>query len=219
MLKLNLRTMLTRPQSAVGLLIAAATGAVLFTVLAGSLVYWNTRSLIASSEWVHHTEKVIASLQQASLLTERIEYRSRLYVLTKNEEQLSRARASANQLDTMAAHLRTLVSDSEFQVANLQVLDSCSRELNDEVIHFAERPAVSDVHLQECHQVIGLMLDHEQSLLLERNKGSQRSSFNSIWTEIGFVILSLVTLVVLFGFLLRDAVLPAAAGQADDAGQ
>jgi diguanylate cyclase (GGDEF)-like protein len=51
------------------------------------------------------------------------------------------------------------------------------------------------------------MTDHEQSLLKDRNTGKQRSSFNSIGMEIGFVVLSLITLVVMFGFLVRDAVL------------
>jgi diguanylate cyclase (GGDEF)-like protein len=44
-------------------------------------------------------------------------------------------------------------------------------------------------------------------LLQERNKGTERSSFTSIGTEVAFVGLSLISLVVLFGFLLRDALL------------
>ena len=192
--------------STVALLVAAATGAVLFTILAGSLVYWNTKNQISASEWVHHTEKVIASLQQASLLTERIEYRTRLFVLTGNDEQLSRARASANQLDTVTVHIKLLVDDSDYQRLYVQQLETCSRDLNREVIDFTKSSAISEAVLQRCRQTVGLMLDHEQSLLLERNKGSQRSSFKSIGTEIGFVALSLTSLVVLFGLLMRDAV-------------
>ena len=193
--------------SAVALLIAAALGAVVFTIFAGLLVYSNTRSLIAASEWVHHTEKVIASLQQASLLTERIDYRIRLFELSKNEEQLNRARASANQLETVAVHLKMLVADNDYQSGNIGPLEQCSRQLTSTTVEFTGPSTAFDAQLQQCHQVIGLMLDHEQSLLLERNKGSQRSSFTSIGTEIAFVALSLLTLVVLFGFLLRDAVL------------
>jgi diguanylate cyclase (GGDEF)-like protein len=208
MLKLRERLpFLTGPNSGVALLIAVATGAVLFTILAGALVYGNTRRLISSDEWVRHTEEVLASLQRVSLLTERMEYRSRLYALTGNEEQLTRARASANQLDTTLAHLRVLVTDSSFQLTNLQSLTSCSQELIKSVNSFTPKSELLPAQLQQCQQVIGLMTDHEQWLLQERSKGSQRSSLTSIGTEVAFVALCLIALVVLFGFLLRDATL------------
>ena len=207
MQKIPFRERFSGPNSAVTQLIAAAVGAVVFTVFAGLLVYSNTRSLISAAEWVHHTEKVIASLQQASLLTERIDYRIKLFELSKNEEQLNRARASANQLETVAVHLKMLVADNDYQTGNIRPLEQCSQQLTKTTVEFTGPSTAFDAQLQQCHQVIGLMLDHEQSLLLERNKGSQKSSFNSIGTEIGFVALSLITLVVLFGFLLRDAVL------------
>jgi diguanylate cyclase (GGDEF)-like protein len=208
MLKLKERLQfLTGPNSGVALLTAAATGAVLFTVLAGVLVYGNTRKLISSGEWVQHTEDVLASLQRVSLLIERMSYRSRLYSLTGNEEQLTRARASANQLDTTLAHLRMLVADSNYQTSNLQSLNTCSQELIQSVNTYTQKSEISATQLQQCQQAIGLMTDHEQWLLEERSKGSERSSFTSIGTEVAFVGLSLVSLVVLFGFLLRDAML------------
>ena len=192
--------------SAVALLIAAAIGALVFMVLAGALVYGNTRSLISSSEWVQHSQEVLASLQRVSLLTERIEYRTRLYTLSGNEEQLTRARASANQLDTTLAHLNVLVADNDLQGRSLQSLNSCALQLDQALNGFTLKSQISSAQLQQCQQAIGLMTDREQSLLQERSKGSQRVSFTSIGTEIGFVCLSLVSLVVLFGFLLRDAV-------------
>src|ERR1700728_1677278 len=110
------------PSSALLLLLLAATGAVLFMVLAGVLVYKNTRSLISSAGWVQHTQEVLASLQRVSLLVERIEYRTSLYTATGNAEQMGRAHASASQLDTTLTHLQALVSDSEYQTANLKSL-------------------------------------------------------------------------------------------------
>jgi diguanylate cyclase (GGDEF)-like protein len=194
------------PNSAVALLIAAAIGAVCFTVMAGALVYGNTRSLISSGEWVQHTQEVLASLQRVSLLTERIEYRCRLYTLTGNEEQLTRARASANQLETTLVHLKALVADSDYQTRNLQTLVSNAQYFEQTLNNFTVKSELSAIQLQQNQQAIGLMTDHEQSLLQERSKGSQQSSFTSISAEVAFVGLSLLSLVVLFGFLLRDAV-------------
>jgi diguanylate cyclase (GGDEF)-like protein len=198
---------LAGPNSAVVLLVMAAFGAVLFTMLAGALVYGNTRQLISSAGWVQHTQEVLASLQRVSLLTERIEYRSRLFNLTGNVEQLRRAQASGSQLETTVAHLKALVADNSAQTSNLQALDGCAQHLNQALNGFTQQSEISTAELQQCQQAIGLMTDREQFLLQERSKGSQRSSFTSISTEVVFVGLFLVALVVLFGFLLRDAVL------------
>jgi diguanylate cyclase (GGDEF)-like protein len=193
--------------SGVPLLTAAATAAVLITVAAGTLVYGNTRRLIASAEWVQHTEDVLASLQRISLLYERIEYRTRLYLLTGNEEQAIRARASANQLETTTVRLRTQVEDNPAQTSNVQSLLTCSSELNRLTLALNTKSEAPETLLQHCQQTLGLMTDNEQWLLKERNKGSQRNSVLSISTELGFVLLSLALLLVLFGLLLRDALI------------
>jgi diguanylate cyclase (GGDEF)-like protein len=156
---------------------------------------------------VQHTEDVIASLQRVSLLTERIEYRTRLYQLTANDEQLNRAKASANQLDTTLAHLKVLVGDYPKQAASFQSLVSCSAELSNAVNTFTPKSELPDGVMQRCQQAIGLMTDQEQWLLKDRNKGSERNSYASIWSELAFVGLSLVAVVILFSFLLRDALL------------
>jgi diguanylate cyclase (GGDEF)-like protein len=208
MVKLRQRlAFLTGPNSGVALLIVSAVGAVLFTVLAGGLVFGNTRRLISSSEWVQHTQEVLASLQRVSLLTERIEYRSRMYSQTGNVEQLRRAETSGNQLETTLSHLKTLVADNRDQIDNLQTLEACSQHLNQTLASFTPQSEISSAEVQQCQQAIGLMTDREQWLLQERSKGSQRSSFLSIGTEVAFVVLFLVALMILFGLLLRDALL------------
>ncbi len=197
----------TDASTSVSLLVAAAILAVVFTIASGIMVYGNTRRLISSAEWVQHTEDVLAALQRVSLLVERIEYRSRLYLLTGNQEQQSRARASANQLETTTVRLKTLVADNPYQVTNAQGLTACSSELNRLAMGLNPKSEIPESLLQQCQQTLGLMTDHEQWLLKDRNKGSQRNSVLSIGTELGFVLLSLVILLVLFGLLLRDALL------------
>jgi len=193
--------------SAVALLVMAAIGAVVSIVLAGIWVYSNTQRLISSTEWVQHTQEVIATLQRVSLLQERMDYRTRLYVLTANEEQLTRARASANQLDTTLVRLKLLVADNPNQAENLQNLSACTMELVSAVNGFTAKAAIPEVAVQRCQQTIGLMSDQEQWLLKDRTKGSERNSFTSIATDMVFIILALLGTLVLFGFLLRDAMM------------
>src|ERR1700728_3760180 len=109
-----------RPYSAMTTLIAAVFGAVLVTVVTGVLVYNNTRRLVVANNWVQHTQEVLSTLQRTSLQTERVEYRSRMYLLSSDEDQLNRARTAANQLTTAVAHLKMLVADSSDQTASAQ---------------------------------------------------------------------------------------------------
>jgi diguanylate cyclase (GGDEF)-like protein len=200
----KLKQRLSGPNSAVTLLISAASGAVVFTVVAGALVYGNTRHLISAAEQVQHAQDVLASLQRVSLVMERLEYRTRLYVLTGNDDQLTRARSNAVQLETATVHLGMLVSDNPQQTGNLHSLEACTLQLSGLVKSKPQSP-LPELQVQHCQQTIGLMVDQEQWLLQERSKGSQQSSIASVGTEVAFVVLSLISLVVLFGFLLRDA--------------
>lgn len=196
---------LTRSTLTVPLLITLATGALVFLVLAGIFVYGNTRRLHSASNWVEHTQEVLISLQRASQLTERIDYNARLYVLTGDEEDLNRARSTANLLSTAATHIRILVIDNAEQHANEQRLAVSVAKLSQILNGFTRQTALPELEIQQCQQMIGLMTDREQSFLKERNQGTQATLFTSLSTQIGFVVLSLLISLVLFGFLLRDA--------------
>src|ERR1700722_5828122 len=87
------------------ILLVAAFGTVLFAVGGGLLLFWNTQRLTDSAQWVEHTNEVLNALQRASLLAERIEYRSRLYALAGDEDQLKRVRTAANSLTISAEHV------------------------------------------------------------------------------------------------------------------
>jgi diguanylate cyclase (GGDEF)-like protein len=187
------------------MLLAAASAVVLITMAAGFLVYINTQKLIFAGNWVQHTQEVLSSLQHASLLAERTEYRTHLYLLTKDEDQLDRARASANLLKTSVAHIKMLVADNSAQANNIENLGIQVDQLSQSLSDFNLQSAIPEKEIQNCQQTISLMTDLEASLLRERNLGSQRKSFTSIASEVGFSCLLLFTLIVLFGFLLRDA--------------
>jgi diguanylate cyclase (GGDEF)-like protein len=178
-----------------------------FTVVAGVLLFGSTQKLISAADWVQHTQDVLSSLQRASLLAERVEYRTHLYQLTKDEDQLDRARQSAHLFETNTVRLTTLVEDNPYQMGNVRNLTSCGSELSHLVEKLTPESPLPEVQVQRCQQTISLMTDHEQSLLKQRTISSQRSSFASIGTDLAFAGLSLLGLVTLFGFLVRDALL------------
>ena len=194
-----------RINSSVTLLLASAAGALALTVAAGVMVYSNTQRLIASSEWVQHTQDVLSTLQRVALMLERIDTRSRLYLATGNDEQRVRVLASANQLETAVVRLRSQVEDNPAQSENAQVLVKCSEDLNRVVQGLTRDSQMPDALMQRCQQTIGLMTDSEQWLLKDRNKGSQRNSYLSISSQLGYAVLSGIFLIALFAMLLRDA--------------
>lgn len=191
---------------AVAMLLVAAAVVALSTLAAGFLVYANTQRLISAGDWIQHTQEVLASLQRSALFAERVEYRTRLYLLTGEEDQLNRARTNESNLRTSVAHVETLVSDNPAQVSNVNKLESQTEQLSQALSRLNKQSQAPEREVQACQQTIGLMVDIEQTLLQERHLGSQRNSFLSIATDISFVLLLLLTLMVLFGFLLRDAV-------------
>src|SRR5579863_10314530 len=119
---LSLKERISGSNSAVVLLVVAAAMTLVITILAGALVYGNTRRLIAAAEWVQHSDDVLTALQRATLLNERVEYRTRLFHLTSDEDQLIRARNSANQLQTTVGRLGALVADNPNQAENVRNL-------------------------------------------------------------------------------------------------
>jgi diguanylate cyclase (GGDEF)-like protein len=201
----KLEELLTGSNSAVRLIILAATGAALLTIAAGLLVYGDMQSVISADQWVIHTEDVLASLQNAYLLVERVEYRMPLYQLSRDEIELNRARTAANQFDTATIRIKFMVSDNANQSSNVESLTSCSTELSRALSNVTLVSTLPEPEIQRCQRTIGRMLDQEQMLLKDRTARSQQSSLASIWTGVGFALLSLLTLLTLFGILLRHA--------------
>jgi len=197
-----------RPASgnAVLIIIAAFIGAVLFTIGAGVALYLNTQKLTVAAESVQHTQDVLSSLQRASLLSERALYRSRLYLLDKEDDNLNLARSAANNLVTSSVHIRTLVSDNPNQTANAQNLSACAARLAESMTQFSDHTPLPTNEVQDCQKTISLMSDQEQLLLTERNTSSKNRLLTSISTEFFLIPISILSLIILFSLLLRDAI-------------
>jgi len=195
------------PNRAIAMLIFAAIGSVVFTVAAGGYLYLNTQQLTGAARSVQHTQDVLAALQRATLLAERVEYRARLYALTGDDDELDRARNNANLLTTSAAHLKTLVSDNPEQTRSSADLAACAADLADTLVKWTRQSPLPEIQVQHCQKIIGLMIDREQLLLTDRTQKSQVRVTESVSTEIVLIALSIVILLVLFSLLLRDAFL------------
>ncbi|WP_175529161.1 sensor domain-containing diguanylate cyclase [Granulicella pectinivorans] len=195
----------TRPGSPIALIIAAAVASLLFTAGAGVFLYRTTQSLITSSSWVQHTQDVLNALQSANIQIERVGNASRLFTLTKDDDQLNAARSNANALSTAVVRLRSLVVDNKDQTANVEALEQCSIELTHQLDKLKTDLIIPREQMLSCRQTVNIMSDQERRLLKTRNELSEKNSYLSVTEEVAFVGLSLVGLIILFTFLLRDA--------------
>jgi diguanylate cyclase (GGDEF)-like protein len=197
----NQSAALRRP---IAMLLVAAAGTVLFASGGGLLLYWNTQRLTDSAQRVQHTDETLSVLQRASLLAERIDYRSRLYALTGDEDQLRRAQTAANALTVTAEHLAVLVADNRNQAANVDNLKSCSASLSEAVDRLSQRSSLPQDALGLCQKTVGLMTDQEQLLLTARTQRSQQNLSASVIAEVLLAALSIAVLITLFALLIRD---------------
>jgi diguanylate cyclase (GGDEF)-like protein len=201
----NLNKRFEGVNSTIVLLVAAAIGALLFTTGAGLLVYDNTQALIASAAAVQHTQEVLAALERASLLAERADFSARIYLLSGDAKQLGRVRSSAGELELEVSRISELIADNPAQVISARDLAGCAVNLSQAGDNLTRQSPGLSEQARQCGQIVTVMEGREQLLLKRRDSSTRHNRLASIAAEVVFVGLSLVTLVVLFGFLLRDA--------------
>jgi diguanylate cyclase (GGDEF)-like protein len=197
----------TKSSTAVKLILLAALGSVLFTVGSAFFLFRNTRSLTTAAQWAEHSQEALLSIQNASDLTQRVESGSRFYRVTQDEIQLSNTRRNAIQLRTRATRLRNLIADNMNQTSNLSELDNCTIALVHDLSTDPPDLAHAEAHILHCQQTLSLMAGQEQELLKQRDEATRRRSQISTVTQIILVGICFSTLMVLFGLLLRDAIL------------
>ncbi len=202
-----LKDRFTGPNSTIACLITAATAVVLFMTVAGAMVYSNTRGLVAAQGYVAHTHEVLTALEHASLLAERVDYSSRMYVLTGDQKDSSAARGGVYQFRAAAQHIGELVADNPNQKSNAQDIAGCAQGLLRSLDGLTKGGDPLTAQIQRCEQTISQMQEQEQRLLRERDQNSQHSSDTSFVTQAAYGGVALLMLLVLFGFLLRDAVM------------
>jgi diguanylate cyclase (GGDEF)-like protein len=197
---------LNKSTTAIKLILLAALGSVLFTAGGAFFLFRNTQNLASAARWAEHTQEVLLSIQSASDLTDRIESGRRFYRVTQDEIQLSNTRRNAVQLRTRVTRLRSLITDNLNQTSNISELEACSTALVHDLSTNPPDLAHTEIHILHCQQTLSLMGSQEQGLLKQRDEITQHRSQISTITELISAGICLSMLIVLFGFLLRDAI-------------
>jgi diguanylate cyclase (GGDEF)-like protein len=188
------------------LLVICALCAVALTSIGGVLVYRTTQHLIETHAWVDHSHAVLTLLQTEDSRTERISFNMQLYDATKQTSYLRTAQMSAVMMRVGVLSLETLVRDNPSQSRHARELDAHIQTL-DALLNAPKEPiAFPDHEIQECHKTIDLFQEEERELLEQRNGESEAGSNRSLLSGAGSIGGSLLLMILLFWFLVRDAV-------------
>uniref|UniRef100_A0A372ILE7 diguanylate cyclase n=2 Tax=Paracidobacterium acidisoli TaxID=2303751 RepID=A0A372ILE7_9BACT len=183
-----------------------ALAVVVFLSLTGYVVFRNTENLLAARDSVQHSQEVLYNLQTITLQLEQINEHAHLYLLTRDSDQLRMAEDTAASLNGTLLHLQELVDDNPSQTRHVHDLLATYNDLQRAVAASASGSAGRlEEELVLSRRTVSVMRQEENDLFAQRTRNSQKRNISSIAARILMVAVSLITVLVLFGFLLRDA--------------
>jgi diguanylate cyclase (GGDEF)-like protein len=187
------------------MLILAAIGVSICVGAAGWLHYDAARRLNDSRDWLEHSETIVSNLQMQTQRLDRIEPAIRLYQLTSDDNNLRSAQANTVAFHSSALHLQQLVNDNPSQSTYAQTLEQQGANLVKMVDNLTPQTPPPTQLLLSCRETLSLMQAAERELLSQRTDTSRANASRSVLIGVGFTALSLLVVIVLFGFLLGDA--------------
>jgi diguanylate cyclase (GGDEF)-like protein len=172
--------------------------------VAGWLHYRAAMRLRDSSQWVKHSYIVSASLELESQRIDRIEPAIKLYQLTRDDDQYRIAETNAVSLYSHALDLQDLVNDNPGQARLAGQLTAQASALVSSVNGLTAQSPPPDQQVLGCRETISLMQRAEAELLSERTKQTDAEDRLGESVGISSTLFSLIVVVILFGFLIRD---------------
>ena len=196
--------------------------AVLALAFIGITAYRSTLQLVATAEWVTHTQQVLAGLENSISTLKDVETGRRGYVITGEDTYLDPYHAGIGKVDVTLRELRTLTKDNEQQQRRLDGLEPAVAEflrISKETVDIrrsggfeaALKLVTTDKAKQAMDDVrkrVGEMVAEEQALMKRRVMESDAAV---AWTKnmIVFCGIGAVILLIVVGYLItKNIALP-----------
>lgn len=171
---------------------------------AGWLHYKAAVRLRGSSSWVEHSLKVASSLQLESQRIDRIEPALKLFHLTSDEDQFHTAETNAVALYSNSLDLQQFVNDDPDQTKLARQLSLQSAALVSTIKGLTPQSQLPELQLLGCRETVTLMQHAEAELLQNRTDQIGSEDLHGEMLGAGSTLLSLIIVIVLFGFLIKD---------------
>jgi diguanylate cyclase (GGDEF)-like protein len=170
------------------------------------VVYADAHSSIAAHNLVTHTQANLLDLSDISRELDRIELNTLLYRSTGEEDYQRAAQAATVATNTFALRLQKLVEDNPTEERRAQDLVSAAATLAKLMAGPIPTRASVREQVVHCRLILNLMQDEERSLLTARQEDAQRDNLYALARRTATIVIGALLVLVLFGFLLRDAV-------------
>jgi diguanylate cyclase (GGDEF)-like protein len=161
--------------------------------------------MIVVRNWLEHSHSILTNLQTTSQRLDRIDYSMQMYKVTKDEEDLRSAKSAAMAMHVGEGSLRNLLRDNPSQTHHADELETALHQLDRTIGSASESKTNAEEEIRECRRIVSVLQSEERDLLRQRSEESQTSGFRSLMSGAGYIGSSLIVVLVLFGFLLRDA--------------
>jgi len=187
------------------MLVLATIGVSICVWTAGWLLYGAARRLNDSRDWLEHSQSIVSGLQLEMQRLDHIEPNIQLYLLTHDENNLRNAQTDGVSFYSNALHLQELVRDNPVQETHAQELVKQAAALVKTLDTLTTQSQFPSQQLLACGEILTVMQAAEREVLTKRTEAAKLNASRSLLTSVSFTGLSLVVVIVLFGFLLRDA--------------
>ena len=171
---------------------------------AGWLHYRAATRLRDASRWVQHSHTVSDSLHLEAQRIDRIEPAVKLYRLTGEDDQFHIAETDAVALYSNSLDLEELVKDNPSQLRLARQLSAQASGLVETINGLTPKSPLPDMQVLGCRETVMLMQHAEAELLHERTEWTSTEDLHGEIVGISSTLFSLVVVLVLFGFLIRD---------------
>ncbi|HVH88614.1 MAG TPA: ATP-binding protein [Terriglobales bacterium] len=174
--------------------------------------------LIEDTQWVNHTHEVLELLQRVSFQVTQAEAAVRGFVITGNPSLESQYLFDKSNTQPVISELRAETSDNPLEQTNIVRLQSLVEQrfaILDTGIQTRKNGGLEAVLAQppnnrglvlssEISAVIGDMRDHENRLLLERNRRARQSARRAFLVVLTSVLLAMIAVLASVFLAFRD---------------
>ena len=186
------------------LLLAFALTTICLGSVVALVIYADTHNTVESENAVRHTQSVLLTLGNVAQQLDQAELQVRLYRATNDADHLRTAQSATAALENEVQRLARLMWDP-LQERRAGELEAATARLSASVNGPAPDTASIREDLTNCQRALSLIEDEERSNLARRAEEAQRDDLLGIVRRTATIGVGAALILVLFGFLLRDA--------------
>jgi len=169
------------------------------------MIYADAHDSVTAQNLVAHTQEVRLTLAGASDQLDRIELNAELYSYVGDKGHLRAAEEASATLGSQVARLNALVLPNSPQQQEAQKLQAAAAALTGRVDGLKTHWYSTGNEVAACRRILTVLQGQESVLLEERDAAAQRENLNDMVRRAIVIVTGAVLILVLFGFLIRDA--------------